>query len=106
MFTLTSILFAEAKQISRNVARARTPVSQNFFHFFAKKIKKWILVLTSVGNGVECRSRVAPAGNKKKKQKKMKTIAIVLGLATLTAVGNTLPPTPENTLPPTPEFAM
>lgn len=47
-----------------------------------------------------------PAGNKKKKQKKMKTIAIVLGLATLTAVGNTLPPTPENTLPPTPEFAM
>lgn len=46
------------------------------------------------------------AGNKKKKQKKMKTIAIVLGLATLTAVGNTLPPTPENTLPPTPEFAM
>lgn len=41
-----------------------------------------------------------------RKQKEMKTIAIVLGLATLTAVGNTLPPTPENTLPPTPEFAM
>lgn len=47
-----------------------------------------------------------PAGNKKGKQKKMKTIAIVLGLAAMTAVGNTLPPTPENTLPPTPEFAM
>ena len=65
-----------------------------------------ILGLTSRVKGVECRSRVAPAGNKKKKQKKMKTIAIVLGLAAMTAVGNTLPPTPENTLPPTPEFAM
>ena len=69
-------------------------------------MKKVILVLTSCVKVVECRSRVAPAGNKKKKQKKMKTIAIVLGLATLTAVGNTLPPTPENTLPPTPVFAM
>ncbi len=47
-----------------------------------------------------------PGREQEKKQKKMKTIAIVLGLATLTAVGNTLPPTPENTLPPTPEFAM
>lgn len=47
-----------------------------------------------------------PAGNKKERRKMMKTIAIVLGLTTLTAVGNTLPPTPENTLPPTPEFAM
>lgn len=36
----------------------------------------------------------------------MKTIAIVLGLAALTATGNTLPPTPENTLPPTPEFGI
>ena len=54
-----------------------------------------ILGLTSRVKGVECRSRIPPAGNKKGKQKKMKTIAIVLGLTTLTAVGNTLPPTPE-----------
>lgn len=71
-----------------------------------KKIKKVILVLTSCVKVVECRSRVAPGREPERKQKKMKTIAIVLGLATLTAVGNTLPPTPENTLPPTPEFAM
>ena len=36
----------------------------------------------------------------------MKTIAIVLGFAALTAAGNTLPPTPENTLPPTPENTL
>lgn len=43
----------------------------------------------------------------RKKKEMMKTIAIVIGLTTLTAVGNTLPPTPENTLPPTPEmFAL
>ena len=43
-------------------------------------------------------------GNRKEQKKKMmKTIAIVIGLGALTAVGNTLPPTPENTLPPTPE---
>ena len=43
-------------------------------------------------------------GNRKEQKKKMmKTIAIIIGLGTLTAVGNTLPPTPENTLPPTPE---
>lgn len=48
----------------------------------------------------------SPEGNKKGKKKTMKTIAIVLGLAAFTAVGNTLPPTPENTLPPTPECGI
>lgn len=46
-------------------------------------------------------------GNQARKEEKMmKTIAIMLGFTALTAVGNTLPPTPENTLPPTPEFCM
>ena len=47
-----------------------------------------------------------PGREIERKEKKMKTIAIVLGLTALTAVGNTLPPTPENTLPPTPEFGI
>ena len=45
-------------------------------------------------------------GNRKERRKMMKTIAILFGMAALTAAGNTLPPTPENTLPPTPEFGI
>ena len=43
----------------------------------------------------------------KKKGKKMtKMITILLGITTLTASGNSLPPCPENSLPPCPEYSV
>ncbi len=35
-----------------------------------------------------------------------KIITIMLGISSLTAIGNSLPPSPENSLPPCPELSV
>lgn len=84
--------------------RAKMPLERGrdtpFLHFFYQISEKNLffvfLVLTSDKIRVESRSRRSPRQpTRKEATKMMKTIAIVLGLTTLTAVGNTLPPTPE-----------